>query len=150
MAARRAPDSLTRVRFSWVLLGKTVLTVVVGFVAGVMGTAMHRSVQPWGLVLSLLLVLTAAVTARAFGGLVAWIGFVAGLGVTVLALSQEGPGGDILMPSGPKIGLVWILGSLLVAVAAMLLPSSWFSDEPRPARTRRPGDVPVGEPDAPQ
>ena len=140
-------------RFSWVLLGKTVLTVVVGFIVGVIGTTMHRSVQPWGLVLGLLLVLTAASTARAFGGLVTWVGFVVGLGVTVLVLSQEGPGGDILMPSGPKIGLVWIVGSLVVAVAAMLLPRSWFSDTPRPARTPKvvlPADGTAGELDAPQ
>lgn len=117
-----------------VLLGKTVLTVVAGFVVGAIGTIMHRSIRPWGLVLALLLVLTAAITARAFGGVVAWIGFVVGLGVTVLVLSQTGPGGDVLMPSGQRIGLVWLLGSLVVAVVAMLLPGSWFSDEPRPAR----------------
>jgi hypothetical protein len=136
------------VRFSWVLVGKTVLTIVVGFVVGLMGTIMHRSLQPWGLVLSLLLVLTAGVTARAFGGGVAWIGFVVGLGLTVLALSQEGPGGDVLMPSGPKLGLVWIIGSLVVAVVAVLLPRSWFSDAPRPPRTGQRADVVAGEPDA--
>jgi hypothetical protein len=144
------------VRFSWVLLGKTVLTVVVGIVVGVVGTIMHRSEQPWGLVVSLLLVLAAAVMARALGGLVSWIGLVVGLGVTVLALSQEGPGGDVLVPSGPKIGLVWMVGSLVVAVGAMLLPRSWFSDAPRPGRTAGatqpvvPADVAAGEPDAPQ
>ena len=146
-------------RFSWVLLGKTVLTVVVGLVVGAVGTIMHRSVQPWGLVLSLLLVLTAATMARALGGLVTWIGFVVGLGVTVLALSQGGPGGDVLVPSGQKLGLVWMLGSLVVAVVAMLLPRSWFSDAPRPGRVARPdatagatadvaADVAAGEPDA--
>ncbi|WP_051275069.1 hypothetical protein [Cellulomonas sp. URHD0024] len=138
-------------RFSVALLGKTVLTVGVGFVVGLIGTIMHRSVQPWGLVLALLLVLTAATTARALGGLVAWIGFVAGLGVTVLALSQEGPGGDVLIPSGPKLGVVWLVGSMVLAVAAMFLPRAWFSDAPRPARPARPvaGDA-VGEPDTTQ
>ncbi|WP_051640262.1 hypothetical protein [Cellulomonas sp. URHE0023] len=135
-------------RFSWVPVAKTVLTVAAGIVVGVMGTTMHRSVQPWGLVLSLLLVLAAGATARAFGGLGTWIGFLVGLGLTVLVLSQEGPGGDILIPSEQKLGLVWIFGSLGVAVAAMLLPRSWFSDTPRPARTPQLPDVPVGEPDA--
>lgn len=136
-------------------LGKTILTAFVGIVVGVIGTIMHRSVQPWGLVLCLSLVLAAAATARAFGGLIAWIGFVVGLGVTVLALSQKGPGGDVLVPSGQKLGMVWLLGSVAVAVVAMLLPRAWFSDTPRPARPA-PSGPPVltadvaGEPDAPQ
>jgi len=143
------------VRFSWVLLGKTVLTVLVGVVVGGVGTIMHRSAQPWGLVLSLLLVLAAAATCRAFGGLVAWIGFVVGLGGTVLTLSQKGPGGDVLVPAGPKIGLLWMIGSFVLAGVAMALPRSWFSDRPRSARPARSGQpvVPtdvVGEPGAPQ
>ncbi|WP_426594586.1 hypothetical protein ACPPVS_03430 [Cellulomonas sp. McL0617] len=134
-----------------VLLGKTVLTVVAGFVVGAIGTIMHRSLQPWGLVLSLALVLAAATTVRAFGGLVAWIGFVVALGATELVLSQKGPGGDVLLPSGQTIGLVWIGGSIVLAVVAMLLPRGWFSAEPLPPRPGTPvptADV-AGEPDVP-
>ena len=134
---------------SWSTIGKAVLTLVLGVVVGLMGTVMHRSIQPWGLVLSLLLVLAAAVTARAFGGLITWIGFALGLGTAILALSQTGPGGDVLVPAGQKIGLVWLVGAGIVAVVAMLLPRAWFSDTPLPARPREPAltaDV-GGEPD---
>jgi hypothetical protein len=137
---------------SWSTIGKALLTLVLGAVVGVMGTVMHRSIQPWGLVLSLLLVLAAAVTARAFGGLVAWIGYALGLGAAVLTLSQTGPGGDVLVPAGQKIGLVWLVGAGVVAVVGMLLPPRWFSDAPLPARPREPAltaDV-GGEPDVPQ
>lgn len=137
---------------SWSTIGKAVLTLVLGVVVGLMGTVMHRSIQPWGLVLSLLLVLAAAVTERAFGGLVTWIGFALGLGTAILALSQTGPGGDVLVPAGQKIGLVWLVGAGVVAVVAMLLPGKWFSDVPLPARPREPAltaDV-GGEPDVSQ
>lgn len=137
---------------SWSTIGKAFLTLVLGAVVGGMGTVMHRSLRPWGLVLCLLLVLTAAVTARAFGGLVAWIGFVLGLGTAVLTLSQTGPGGDVLVPAEQRIGLVWLVGAGVVAIIAMLLPRTWFSDAPLPARPREPAlaaDV-GGEPDVPQ
>ncbi len=139
--------------FSWIALGKAVLTLVLGVVVGVMGTVMHRSIRPWGLVLCLLLVLAAAVTARAFGGLVAWIGYLLGLAGTVLVLAQKGPGGDVLLPSGQKIGLVWLFGSIVVAIVGMLLPRAWFADVPRPrpepVHTAPTTDV-AGEPDLPR
>ena len=135
--------------FSWTVLGKAVLTLVLGVVVGTIGTIMHRSAQPWGLVLSFLLVLTAAVTARAFGGVVAWIGFALGLAGTILVLSQSGPGGDVLVRAGQRIGIVWLLGAGVVAIVAMLLPRAWFSDAPLPARSRDPVLAPDlgGEPD---
>ena len=59
------------------------------------------------------------------------------------------------MPSGPKLGLVWLLGSVVVAIVAMLLPRAWFSDTPRPARPVPSADPVMaadaaGEPDVPR
>jgi len=131
------------VHLSVASVGKAVLTLALGVVVGTMGTVMHRSVRPWGLVVCLLLVVAAAVTARAVGGGAGLIGYVLGLGATVLTLAQEGPGGDTLVPSGQAIGMVWLIGSVLLAVAVALLPRRWFSDAPRPARpTRAVTDLP--------
>ena len=114
---------------------------------------MHRSVQPWGLVLSLALVLALATTARALGGLVAWIGFVVGLGVTVSSCRRRGPAGTSWCRRARRSGWCGCAGSVVVAIVAMLLPRSWFSDAPRPPRRRQPtapdADV-AGEPGAAQ
>lgn len=104
--------------------------VLLGVAVGAVGTVLHRSIRPWGVVLCLLLVLAAAVAARAWAGWVASVGLLVGLFVTVQVLSGRGPGGDVLVPADGAIGWVWAVGALLVALGVALAPRAWFAEVP--------------------
>lgn len=112
--------------------------LLLGAVVGAVGTVMHRSTRPWGVVVCLLLVLAAAVVVRAWGGWVASVGLLVGLFATVQVLSGRGPGGDVLVPADGAIGWVWAVGSLGVALAAALAPRAWFADVPLRRRPSTP------------
>lgn len=112
-----------------------VATFVLGVLVGTLGTVMHRSIQPWGVVVCLVLAFAAAVTARAWGGLLSLAGYAVGLFVSVQVLAQQGPGGDTLVPDGQAIGWVWVLGSIVVTILVGVLPRGLFDDRPRPRAT---------------
>jgi hypothetical protein len=122
---------------SW---GSFLGSFVLGIVVGAVGTVMHRWMQPWGVVVCLVLVLTAAVASRAWGGRRAWAGYAVALTATIWLLSTEGPGGDVLVPAHQNIGWVWLIGAPVVAVVVALLPAALFDDRLRPVR----GDGPSG------
>jgi len=111
--------------------------VLLGVVVGAVGTVLHRSSRPWGVVVCLLLVLAASVAARAWAGWVASLGLLVGLFASVQVLSGRGPGGDVLVPADGSIGWVWAVGALLVALGAALAPRSWVAEVP--LRRRRAG-----------
>ncbi|WP_456846730.1 DUF6113 family protein [Cellulomonas sp. P5_C6] len=115
-------------------IGTAVATLVLGVLVGALGTVMHRSIQPWGVVICLALAFAAAITSRAWGGLVALLGYAIGLFVSVQLLAQEGPGGDTLVPDGQAIGWVWVLGSIAVTILVGVLPRRLFDDRPRPPK----------------
>ncbi|MEV7973246.1 hypothetical protein [Cellulomonas sp. NPDC089187] len=108
------------------LLGVLLIAAVVGAV----GTVMHRSSQPWGLVLALALVLTSSVLVRAGFGRVYVLVQLAGLLLVLGGLSQYGPGGDVLIPGRDNWGWYWLGGAVVVALGVLALPSRWFSDQP--------------------
>ena len=123
---------MTRVpRLSAGALGTAALTLLLGVVVGTLGTVMHRSIPPWGVVACLALAFTAALTSRAFAGLLALGGYAVGLVGSVQLLVQRGPGGDVLVPDGQAVGWVWVLGSIAVTVLVGLLPHRFFDDRPR-------------------
>lgn len=100
--------------------------LALGVLVAVVGTGVHRSSPPWGLVLALAMVLATGVLARSWVG---WTGLLTvGLAVvtTVAVLAGRGPGGDVLVALD-WLGVVWYAGGALVA-AAGLLPRRWFSD----------------------
>ncbi|WP_421742234.1 hypothetical protein [Cellulomonas sp.] len=123
-------------RLSSGALGTAALALVLGVVVGALGTVMHRSIEPWGVILCLALAFAGAVTARAWAGFGALAGYALGLVVSVQVLSQQGPGGDVLVPDGQVIGWVWVLGSIAVTILAGVLPSGLFDDRPRAPRPR--------------
>jgi len=108
--------------------GKAVATLVLGLVVGIVGTVMHRWHEPWGVVLCLALVVAGSVTSRAWAGWPTWVTYAGGVFFAVQALSQTGPGGDVLIPSGQLIGWVWVIGSIGLALATGLLPARLFRD----------------------
>lgn len=115
-------------------LARLLATGLLGAVVGVVGTSVHRTEPPWGLLLALLCVLSAGVLARAWTG---WAGLLAvalGVFAAVSLLGGPGPGGDVLVALQP-VGVAWYLGALAVLPVA-LLPRRWFSDRPRQGRPR--------------
>jgi hypothetical protein len=121
-------------RLSAGAIGAAVLTLVLGVVVGTVGTVMHRSVPPWGVLVCLALAFAAALTSRAWAGMLALGGYALGLVVSVQLLVQRGPGGDVLVPDGQAIGWVWVLGSIAVTIVVALLPRRLFDDRPRAPR----------------
>lgn len=120
--------------------------VLLGVVAGVVGTGVHRMARPWGLVMALVLVALVGVVGRAWAG---WGGVLAaGLGVAtaVGVLGAQGPGGDVLV-AADVWGYVWYAGALAVLVAAVL-PRRWFAAEPRTRPTAPSGPSTPGAPPA--
>lgn len=114
-------------------VGRCVAMAAVGVVLGLVGTAAHRWLVPWGLVLALACVLSAAVLARAWTGWVGMLVLALFLASTVGVLALTGPGGDVLVAAQP-VGYVWYGGAAVVALAG-LAPARWFSDRPA-GRTR--------------
>ncbi|MDM7830801.1 hypothetical protein [Cellulomonas edaphi] len=118
------------------IVAKSVAALALGLGVGAFGTVMHRSVPPWGAVLALVLVLSTGIMARAWGGLLALVGLALGVLVSVQVLSQTGPGGDVLVPSGdgvraPWLGYLWAYGSIVLLVVAAVVPRRWFAEAPR-------------------
>ena len=76
LARRRPPGSVTRVqRLSAGAIGSAVAALLLGVLVGTLGTVMHRSIPPWGVVVCLTLAFVAAVTVRAWAGFVALAGY---------------------------------------------------------------------------
>ncbi|MBO9553360.1 hypothetical protein [Cellulomonas sp.] len=135
---------------------KALLALVLGAAVGTVGTLMHRSVQPWGVVVCLVLVVAAGVVARAWSGWTAFVAYALGVLGSTQLLAREGPGGDVLMPAGQAIGWVWVLGSVVAVLAVAALPRRLFVDPsvaPPAARTPAAAatwpTAPVAEPGGP-
>lgn len=102
--------------------------VVFGALVALLGTAMHRAYDPFGVILAILAVFVAAVMVRAWLGLVG----VGIFGLTLLAVIQmfalQGPGGDVLMPAD-YLTYLWLAGGILAVGIACFTPRIWFSEE---------------------
>jgi Family of unknown function (DUF6113) len=110
-----------------------VAATALGVLIGVVGTVLHRSLPPLGMVLCLAVVLSSTVVVRAWAGLLPVIGYAVGWLVAVQTMSLAGPGGDVLVPAGDWLGYVWGLGGMVLIGVACFLPGRWFRDEPAPA-----------------
>ena len=106
----------------------------------------HRS--PWWLTL-LRLVLAAAVTMRAWAGWPAFVGIAGGVFLAVMVLTQTGPGGDVLVPSGDNVNDVWLggawlggsMGALVLAALAHALAIKVLQGALMPERSADVADV---------
>ena len=110
------------------VLARYLGAVLIGVLIGVIGTSIHRSRPPYGLVLALVIVLVAGVLTRAWAGGPAMFALAMGIASSVAVLGAGGPGGDVLI-AGDALGYVWYGGAAVVALAA-LAPRRWFSDRP--------------------
>ena len=126
-------------RLTFRLVLRLLGALLLGVLAGAVGTVMHRSERPWGLVVCLALVLAAAVAVRAASDWRGSLALLVGLFGAVQVLSGRGPGGDVLVPADGPIGWVWTLGALVVALGVTLAPRAWFADVPLRRRSPAPG-----------
>lgn len=119
-------------------VGVLVIAFVVGAVYGTLGTVGHRQAWqigevaiPWGLVLALVGVAALLVGVRLVaGGRAASAAAAAGVIASVALLSLPGPGGSVLVASGP-IGTIWAVGPALIAVLIVAWPSLPSRSAPR-------------------
>lgn len=109
-------------------VGRISSCLLLGVVVGAVGTVMHRSTAPWGLVLALVVIVCAATFARAWEGWTGSLAVTTGWLAAVLAMWQVGPGGDILVPALGGWGNVWILGGLVALAVPVVAPRRWFED----------------------
>lgn len=124
------------------VVGRVLMAVALGGAVGLIGTVAHRTQWadlPLGLVLALVLTLSAAVMSRAWSGLSTLLGAGAGWLVVVQILATNGPGGDVLVPAD-LTGYVWTYGGLVLFAVAAFLPGAWFSDRPAGERVHGPTD----------
>lgn len=107
--------------------GRVFGSAVLGVVVAAVGTGIHRANPPWGIVLALLIVFSAAVLARAWARRSGVLALGTTVVLTILAMGRLGPGGDVIIAAQP-VGYVWLASGVVVA-AVGLLPRRWFSDE---------------------
>lgn len=125
------PSSRPPARRRW---ASTVVAVVgsflIGALIGLLGTVLHRSAMPWGVVLALATVVSAGVLARAWGGYPGLLGYGIALIGIVQVLAMEGPGGDVLVPADQAVGIVWVAGSAVGLAVPAFAPRRWFASTP--------------------
>ena len=119
--------------------------LVIGAAVAAVGTSAHRAYSPWGAAAALALVLASSVLVRAWAGLGALVAYGAAWVAVVQVLSLNGPGGDVLIPAGQRVGYVWIIGGMVMIAVGAFAPRRWFSDTPRVRVAATDG---AGDPDA--
>ena len=113
----------------WYRLAMSAFTVVMGVIFAFAGTAFHRWMLPWGVLMALLAVAAGGVLARTFADRRGSVGYALAVTVTIFLTTWWRPGGDVLVAAQP-IGYVWLVGALLAGAAGLAAPRRWFRDEP--------------------
>lgn len=96
---------------------------IAGIVTAMVGASAHRSIPPFGPILSILLVVAMALFARSWKD---WAGIGASAGLWAVAtalLSLEGPGGSVLIAQD-ALGYSWLIGGMLAIMIVSMVPRS--------------------------
>lgn len=115
---------LVRMRDS---LGYVVLALA-GLLTATVGAVAYRSIPPFGVVIAIVMVLAAAVFARAW---LSWsgLGVFAGLwAMTTMVWSLNGPGGSVLIAQD-GLGVTWLVGAGVAIVIAAFVPKKLLVGE---------------------
>lgn len=110
-------------RIHYVLFG-----LVLGVIVGALGTALHRTAPPLGLILALIATASVVVAMRSLMGWTGLLSSVIGWAVTVQFLALGRKAGDVLI-AGDGLGYGWLLGGILCLFVGLLLPISLFNDD---------------------
>ena len=110
-------------RIHYVLFG-----LVLGVIVGALGTALHRTAPPLGLILALIATASLVVAMRSLMGWTGLLSSVIGWAVTVQFLALGRKAGDVLI-AGDSLGYGWLLGGILCLFVGLLLPISLFNDD---------------------
>ncbi len=94
---------------------------ILGAVSAIVGGIAHRGFPPFGVILSVLLVLLAAVFVRTWSGWTGVIAFAVPFVILTYLFTRVGPGGSLLI-AGDTLGWSWIYGGAGAVVIACLLP----------------------------
>lgn len=102
------------------------MTALLAILVGSIGTVFHRWEMPFGLLLSLLVVLTGSVLARALADRRGQLLYAGAIFVVILAMTYLGRA-DVIV-TGEAIGVVWLLGAPALALLGLAAPKRWFRD----------------------
>lgn len=102
------------------------MTALLAILVGSIGTVFHRWEMPFGLLLSLLVVLTGSVLARALADRRGQLLYAGAIFVVILAMTYLGRA-DVIV-TGEAIGVVWLLGAAALALLGLAAPKRWFRD----------------------
>jgi hypothetical protein len=101
-----------------------------GLFIGATGTVGHRYTPPWGSILVLVVVLSAATFSRAWRS---WIGlavFAQAWVATVLFLDLYTPPSGSVLIVDDALGKIWLFGGVVAAVIPACIPRRWITEAP--------------------
>ena len=99
-----------------------VVCAVLGAIVAAVGAVAYRSYPPIGVILSVFLVLMAAVFVRTWSSWLGVIAFAVPFVALTYAFTRTGPGGDLLI-TPDHLGYGWLYGGAGAVVIACLLPA---------------------------
>lgn len=102
--------------------------MVVALLVAVVGTAVHRSWWPFGVLVAIATVGTAGAMTRALSGYLGLASFGAIWLGLVLMFTYVRPGGDVIVVPDLR-GYLWMFAPLVAIAVVSFLPARWFIDE---------------------
>jgi len=98
-----------------------VVSAILGAIVAIVGAIAHRSYPPFGIILSVLLVLMAVIFVRTWGGWAAVIAFAIPFAALSFVFARPGPGGSLLI-AGDSLGYAWLYAGAAAFVIACVVP----------------------------
>jgi len=99
-----------------------IVSALLGAAVAIVGAVSHRSIPPYGVVLSVLLVLMAVLFVRAWGSWTAVIAYAVPFVLLTYVFTREASGGSLLI-AADGLGYGWLYGSTGAIVCACVLPA---------------------------
>jgi len=98
-----------------------IVSVLLGAAISTVGAVSHRSIPPFGVILSVLLVLMATLFVRTWGSWAAVVSFAVPYVLLTYLFTRQGPGGSLLI-AADGLGYWWLYGGAGAIVVACVVP----------------------------